>query len=182
MIPVHLAKLVVHASTGEPIAILVAGGAEDAGADAAAGSGGVDDPDRCLVISVRPPQAEVIASGPRATRGAGERLPQDLVADLAAALGRRLAQAEITDLVDGRFHADLVLDDATRLGVRPSDALALAVRDELPILVADAVLDEAGQSFRELWGDRPAPPHEQVAELRRALDGATAEDFGAPGT
>ncbi len=167
LVPMHLAKLVAHARTAEPLAILLEA-----------------DRDRCLVVSVRAPQAEVMARGAvpqRDVGGVGERVPQDLVADLAAALHRRLAGVEITELVDDRFRSDLVLDDGTRVSVRPSDALALAVRDELPILVAEAVLQAVGQSFTELWGDRPVPPHEQVRELRRLLDDATADDFDPGG-
>lgn len=156
-------RLVVHTRTREPLALLV----EEGG-------------DRCVVVSVRAPQADVIDRGRQPARGDDERLTQDLVADLAVALGRRLDRAEITDLVDGRFTASLVLDDGTRLSARPSDVLAVAVRDGLPILMADAVVDEAAQSFAELWGDRPPPPHEQVAEMREFLDGATADDFGQP--
>ena len=169
LVPMHLAKLVAHAKTAEPLAILLEA-----------------DRDRCLVVSVRAPQAEVMARGavPRRDTVGGtgdERVTQDLVADLAAALHRRLAGVEITDLVDDRFRSDLVLDDGTRVAVRPSDALALAVRDELPILVAEPVLGAVGQSFAELWGDRPPPPHEQVLRLRRQLDDATADDFRTGG-
>lgn len=160
----HLAKLVTHRVTAEPIALLVD-----------------DDGERCVAVAVRPAQAEVIAQGPRAGREDAERLTQDLVSDLAAVLGRRLDHVEVVDLVAGRFHADLVLDDGTRLAARPSDALALATRDELPILVSAAVVEEVGQSFAELWGDRPPPPHEQVRALRRELDDATADDFGSVG-
>ena len=161
----HLAKLITHKVTSEPIALLVD-----------------DDGDRCVAVAVRPAQAEVIARGSRTAVGAdAERLTQDLVPALAATLGRHLVHVEIVDIVGSLFRADLVLDDGTRLDARPSDALALAVRDDLPILVAGTVVDEVGQSFAELWGDRPPPPHEQVRALRRQLDGATADDFGVVG-
>ena len=156
----ELADLVVHTTTREPIAILVEPGT-----------------DRCLVIFLRAPQAEVIAGGLQPRRDAGERLTQDVVADVVAALGRRLARVEITGLEDGVFAADLVLDDDTRVTVRPSDGLALAVREGLGLGVADAVLDEAGQSYQALRGDREDPPHEQVRAWREALEDATVEDF-----
>ena len=164
MLAMHLARLVTHRVTAEPIALLVDDGS-----------------DRCVAVAVRPAQAEVIAQGPRPGRADGDRLTQDLVADLAAALGRRLSHVEITALVEGRFRAEVVLDDGTRLSARPSDALALAVRDELEVRVATSVVDEVGQSFTELWGDRPPPPHEQVRDFRRRLDEVTADDFGPPG-
>lgn len=160
----HLVTLVVHAMTREPLAVL-----------------GDDDEDQCLVVSVRPPQAEVMAHGPHLARDDDSRLTQDLVADVATALGCGLAGAEITDLVDDRFRAVLVLADGTRVAARPSDALAIAVRDALPIGVADAVMERAGQSWKELQGGDPHPQSKEVDEMRDFLDQVTADDFGAPG-
>ena len=56
------------------------------------------------------------------------------------------SQVEISDLVDGVYTAELVFDGGTRLAVRPSDALSLAVREGLPIGMAEHVLDEVGQA------------------------------------
>jgi bifunctional DNase/RNase len=164
----HLVTLVVHAMTREPLAVL-----------------GDDEEDRCLVVSVRPPQAEVMSQGPQPARNNDDaRLTQDLVADVATALGRGLAGAEITDLVDDRFRAVLVLDDGTRITARPSDALAIAVRDALPIGVADEVMERAGQSWKELQGDDPHPQSKEVDQMRDFLDQVTADDFdgSGPGT
>ncbi|HEY2220690.1 bifunctional nuclease family protein [Actinomycetospora sp.] len=161
---VHLVTLVVHAMTREPLAVL-----------------GDDEEDRCLVVSVRPPQAEVMAHGPHPARDDDSRLTQDLVADVATALGHQLAGAEITDLVEDRFRAVLVLADGTRVAARPSDALAIAVRDALPIGVADEVMERAGQSWKELQGEDPHPQSKEVDEMRDFLDQVTADDFGPPG-
>ncbi|GAA4844285.1 bifunctional nuclease family protein [Actinomycetospora corticicola] len=158
----HLVTMVVHRVTREPLAVL---------ADAAE--------DRCLVVAVRRPQAEIMAAGPHPTRDDDARLTQDVVADVAAALGRFLTGAEITDLVDERFRAELRLDDGTKVPVRPSDALAVAIRDALPITVADHVMAEAGQSWRELQGDEPHPQSVEVDEMRAFLDQVTPDDFRA---
>ena len=166
-VQVRLARLVVHAMTREPLAILAE-----------------PDGDRCLVVAVRGPQAEVMSRGAVPHRvpadeldGRDDRLPQDLVADLAGALGRHLAGVEITALVDERYRSALVLDDGTRVATRPSDALAVAVRDDLPIAVAAEVLDAVGQSVAALLKDAPTPPGDQVSEMRRMLDQVTADDF-----
>jgi hypothetical protein len=151
---VHLVTLVVHAMTREPLAVL-----------------GDDAEEQCLVVSVRPPQAEVMSHGPHPARDDDARLTQDL-------------GAEITDLVDDRFRAVLVLDDGTRVAARPSDALAIAVRDALPIGVADEVMERAGQSWKALQGDDPHPQSREVDEMRDFLDQVTADDFdgSGPGT
>jgi bifunctional DNase/RNase len=74
----------------------------------------------------------------------GRPLTHDLLLSLLDLLGATLLRVEITDLLDGTFYASLVLN---RQGVqfdvdaRPSDALALAVRVECPVFVAEHVLE-----------------------------------------
>jgi len=53
----------------------------------------------------------------------------------------------VTDLEEETFFAKLVFSSKGKeieLDARPSDAIALAVRAEVPIYVADKVLDKAG--------------------------------------
>lgn len=74
-------------------------------------------------------------------------LTHDLMKTLVEGLGGQLVRAEICDLVAGTFHARLVIArDGKDLQVdaRPSDAIALALRCEAPILVDEAVMNEAG--------------------------------------
>ena len=66
-------------------------------------------------------------------------LTHDLLLDVAAASGRALDHVEISRLVDDVFEASLVFDDGGRVDARASDAVALAVRAQTPILVDDAV-------------------------------------------
>lgn len=159
----YLGRVVVHARTREPLALLRE-----------------HDTDRCLVVSMRSPQAEVVVQGPVPERDDDHRLTQDVVADLAVALGRRLDHGSIDTLVDGRFSATLVLDDGTRVTARPSDVLAVVVRDGLPLRVAAEILDSVGQSWAALDADGPEPARaaaEEVQALRRMLDDVTADDF-----
>lgn len=167
MVAMRFARLVVHRMTREPLALLVE-----------------EDADRCVVVSVRGPQAEILDRGPRAAApDDDDRLTQDLIGELAVKLGRRLERGEIVALVDDRFRAELVLDDGTRLPGRPSDVLAVTVREALPLEVADAVVDAVGQSYSELGGDRQEPARaaaEQVEEMRAFLEQATPQDFARP--
>ncbi|MDX1682355.1 MAG: bifunctional nuclease family protein, partial [Phycisphaeraceae bacterium] len=70
----------------------------------------------------------------------------ELLASVIDALGAQLDRIEITDLQDNTFYAELVLVDADggeiRVDSRPSDAIALAVKDDVPFRVAEHVLDE----------------------------------------
>lgn len=156
-------RLVVHARTREPVLLL-----------------GEVDGDRCLPVFLRRAQAEVISVGPRAE--GDPPLTQDLLVPVVEGLGRTLDGVEITVLRDGVFSAELVFDAGTRIGARPSDVLALAVRDGLPIGVADAILDEVGQPISDLFPDgTDAPPDRQLRDFRDFLDEVSPDDFGTPG-
>ncbi len=79
-------------------------------------------------------------------------LTHDLLKNILDFLECRLKRIEITSLDDGTFYAQLVLErDGSELTVdsRPSDAIALALRFNGPIYVADEVMDEAGRVFSE---------------------------------
>jgi bifunctional DNase/RNase len=140
MLTMRVIRLVLHAQTRQPVLVL-----------------GEAEGKRCLPVFLRQPQADVIAIGPR-----GEQdplLPQDVLIPILRGLGHTLDGAEITGLTDGVFSAELVFDGDKRIPVLPSDALAVAVRERLPIAVADTILDEVGQPVEDLFPDgTDAPP------------------------
>lgn len=71
----------------------------------------------------------------------------DLLKNVFAALNARLTRIDITALRDDVFYGTLVLEvngETIQIDSRPSDALALAVRTHVPILVAREVMDKAG--------------------------------------
>ena len=87
----------------------------------------------------------------------------------------------MTRLAGGVFSAVLVCDGGTRLPILPSDALAVAVRERLPIGMAEEILDEVGQPIAELFPDgMAAPPEEQLRDFRRFLDDVGPDDFADP--
>jgi uncharacterized protein len=164
MAAMRMLRLIVHARSRQPVLVL-----------------GEVDGDRCLPVFLRPQQAEVIAVGPRSDAGDQGQV-QDVLVPVAGALGARVVAAELTALVDGVYEAELVLRDVedaeVRVGVRPSDALAVAVREGLGISVADAILDEVGQPTSDLFPDgADAPPAEQLKDFREFLDEVTPDDF-----
>lgn len=74
-------------------------------------------------------------------------LTHDLLKNVISELGARITSIVISDLIDDIFYARVVLDVAGRhveIDSRPSDAIALAVRAKVPILVEESVLDRAG--------------------------------------
>ena len=50
----------------------------------------------------------------------------------------------MVDFREGTFFGELAFDNGTTVSARPSDAIALAVRCQVPVFVEEAVLDEAG--------------------------------------
>jgi len=71
----------------------------------------------------------------------------DLLKTLIHTLNARLVQVEVVSLSDDVFYGNLILDiDGQRRQVdcRPSDALALAARTNVPIMVSEDVMSQAG--------------------------------------
>lgn len=103
---------------------------------------------RRLTIAIGP--FETMAIHNALQRATPER-PQthDLLRNLIERLGARLERILIDDLWQGTYYAKLVLarDKQPELEVdaRPSDAIALALRVDAPIFVAERVLKEASQ-------------------------------------
>jgi bifunctional DNase/RNase len=61
--------------------------------------------------------------------------------------GATVERIAVTDLSDDVFYARIVLEQNGReveIDSRPSDAIALAVRARVPILVDESVMDKAG--------------------------------------
>ena len=73
-------------------------------------------------------------------------MTHDLLVNLLGGVNCSIARVAINDLVDNTFFAQIFVEmDSEELIVdsRPSDAIALALRAEVPIYVAEAVLDKA---------------------------------------
>lgn len=138
-----------------------------------------DEPHRVIPIFIGAPEATAIAlavSGEEAPRP----LTHDLMAVVFGALGGTLEAVEVTELREGTFHALLRIDGVEgpiALDSRPSDGIALALRLDAPILVAEAVLEEAGTVIAE--PDDPAAIEGAVAEFRSFLAEVEPEDFVA---
>jgi bifunctional DNase/RNase len=110
-------------------------------------------------------------------------LTHDLLKAMAEKLGAEILQVTITDLRNDTFYAEISLQvNGRRLLVdsRPSDAIALAVRARVPVLVADSVMEQAAITPEEdLEGGTPvdagdvpdeAGPPEAFKEFLEGLD------------
>lgn len=100
---------------------------------------------RVLPIWIGPWEASAIAM--RLQGMTPERpLTHDLLAAVIARLGARVDRVIIGSLTEETFHARIVLvtpDARHEMDARPSDAIALAVRLDVPIYASSEVLDRA---------------------------------------
>ncbi len=102
--------------------------------------------ERYLPIWIGPAEADAIAvklqgvSVPRP-------LTHDLLCSVIEALGASLGSIIVCDLKNDTFYAKIILrvhGGQIEMDSRPSDALALALKMEAPILIEEVVLDRAG--------------------------------------
>lgn len=110
-----------------------------------------NDNRRYLPIYIDPFMAEAIA---RAMQGEVPPRPMthDLLKNVIGDLGGTVEHVLISQLQDSAFHALIVIktrNGRLEIDARSSDALALAMRTEVPIYVAEEVLDQAGQAMEE---------------------------------
>src|SRR5579859_5231921 len=104
------------------------------------------DGDRVLPVGIGPLEAQAIVMPLQGVKPP-RPLTHDIMLEIVSSLGGHLRRVEIVELIESTFHARLMLetDGQERVyDIRPSDAVALAVRTETPIFVAEAVFDQAG--------------------------------------
>jgi bifunctional DNase/RNase len=107
-------------------------------------------------------------------------MTHDLVASVFQQLEVECTQISVTELRDNTFFATITLKAGEReleIDARPSDAIALAVRTEAPIFVAEDVIAESAIEFEHEVEDT----EEVVGKFRQFLDEVSPEDFGAEG-
>lgn len=130
------------------------------------------DPDSGLLVPILigPAEASAIAAA-QAGIVPPRPMTHDLLKEALLAAGDTVRRVEITQLVDGVFHAALVLGSGNRVDSRASDAIAVALRFECPVLCAAQVLTVAGVEVRTVTAE------EDIEEFREFLDSVSAEDF-----
>ncbi len=97
-----------------------------------------------LSIRIGPYEAQAI-SLPLENAQPDRPLTHDLIKTLIDRLGYQLESVQIDDLFNGIYYAKLILEkgkEIIKIDSRPSDAIALAVRFDAPILVAVDLLEE----------------------------------------
>jgi len=117
------------------------------------------------VVPVWIGEAEAITIALRLNRRRLERpLTHDLLATVLEQTGAKVSGVRIDGLIDGTFVATAWFvqgDKRFKVDVRSSDAIALALGHDLPLLVADSVVTGAGVSREDLEKQAPQTPPEE---------------------
>jgi uncharacterized protein len=100
-------------------------------------------------------------------------MTHDLMKNVLEEVGVHVERIVITELRDGTFYAIIQMSrDGTgyEISSRPSDAIALAVRVNVPIFANEDVLTEASIVIRD-------DEEQEVEKFREFLDQVSPEDF-----
>jgi bifunctional DNase/RNase len=103
-------------------------------------------------------------------------MTHDLMTDMLEQLDAEVLRITVTELRDNTFYASItVQQNGSELEIdsRPSDAIAIAVRSEVPIYAAEHVIEESAIEF-----EGEEPDEEQVVdEFRKFLDDVSPDQF-----
>ena len=120
---------------------------------------------RYLTIWVGPYEAEAITIALQEVEVA-RPLTHDLLKNIFTAFNARITRVEIIKLQDDIFYGNIVAEAdgrEIRIDSRPSDAIAIAVRAHVPILVHVDVMDVAGMSpEQDMPVETSAPPQREA--------------------
>jgi bifunctional DNase/RNase len=97
-------------------------------------------------------------------------LTHDLFNSVLETFDIDLESVYLTKLEDGIFYAQLNFADSKFVSARPSDAIALALRSNSPIMASLTLLDEAGIEI-------PDQAEDEVERFKEFLDQINPEDF-----
>lgn len=125
-----------------------------------------DSDPRSLPIFIGMPEAQAIAI-PLNHIHPARPLTHDLMKNLFDLMECRIEHVEIRDVRNGTFFAAIVaILQGTEITIdsRPSDAIALALRCQVPILVEEKVIDESGVIV-QTEEDEGAAAAQSAAEL-----------------
>lgn len=130
------------------------------------------DADRYLAIWIDPYMAEQITLALQEVE-IQRPMTHDLIKNLLNSVDAQVLRVEVIELRGEVYYGNIVVDingDMLEIDSRPSDALALAVRTHVPIMVSREVMDAAGIIPEEDLGD------EIKAEMDRQEKSGDIED------
>ena len=104
-------------------------------------------------------------------------MTHDLVTEMLGELNASVSKVAVTELRENTFYAQITLQvngSEIEIDSRPSDAIALAVRADAKIFVADEVIDDSAIEFNQ----EPEDSGEVIDEFKKFLENVSPEDSG----
>lgn len=127
------------------------------------------DGDRRLPIVIGEAEAQAIANEIEGVRPQ-RPMTHDLLKNVIDSLGSQVREVMISAIKDGTFYATILFEfSEIEVDARPSDAIALAVRCQVPIYVDEAVMNDEAikasdiQEIDDSEGSEPEDSTEQHA-------------------
>jgi hypothetical protein len=114
-------------------------------------------------------------------------LTHDLLKRIVDELGGEISHILVSDLRDETFYARIILDINGRhaeIDSRPSDAIALAVRAQVPIYVTEHVMERAGiepseeEEIEEKGPSLTPEEEEKLSVFREFIETLDLDDLG----
>ncbi len=131
---------------------------------------------RVLEIWIGAVEAGAIAMAQQEVQ-APRPLTHDLIVNILSTLNVNLVTVRINELSYGVYLAELVLSDGSRIECRPSDGVAIAIRTDAPILVAEEVFDKAGFVVDSGFEDEQIDEETEIEAFKDFLENLKPEDF-----
>lgn len=112
-------------------------------------------------------------------------LTHDLLANVITSLGGQVSSVTVSELIEGTFFATINFLNHDSISARPSDAVALAIRNKVPVFVAQEVMDFAGMDLgidadfetNESGFADSDMSQEELDKFRAFLDDIQPDDF-----
>lgn len=100
-------------------------------------------------------------------------MTHDIIISIIKDLGAKVDFIAVTDIINDTFYAVLNLmnteEQTISIDLRPSDAIAIAVRSKCPIFASKLVLENAGLKVSSI--------EEEIGKFKDFLDHTNPEDF-----
>ncbi len=147
------------------------------------------DTSRYLPIWIGPFEADAITIQLQGVQVA-RPLTHDLLKSVIDQMGAKISHIMVSDLKNDTFYARIVVDvngNSMEIDARPSDAIALAVRVNAPLFVAEEVMENASikpeTGLDEITVERESAPvsaeeEEKLAIFRDFIDELDLDNLG----
>ena len=135
--------------------------------------------DRYLPIWIGPFEADAITIGLQKVQMT-RPLTHDLLKSVMDHMDASVSHIRVNDLKNDTFYAEIVVEQNGRtleIDSRPSDAIALAVRLDVPIFVAPEVMDRAGIVPSSEEDEVSTEDEEKLAAFRDFVDTLDLDDL-----